>query len=98
VYDNLNRLLAGFYQKDTNPSAKEYFEKIDYDVNGNIISLKRPQNHNRVLPLTILTILAMSMPTITKATDSRPLLIPPPIMGGTLILPVRKSGMIITGI
>ncbi|MDR6157129.1 RHS repeat-associated protein [Chryseobacterium sp. SLBN-27] len=41
VYDNLNRLLAGFYQKDTNPSAKEYFEKIDYDINGNIISLKR---------------------------------------------------------
>ena len=41
VYDNLNRLLAGFYQKDTNPSAKEYFEKMDYDLNGNITYLKR---------------------------------------------------------
>jgi len=35
VYDGLNRLLAGFYQKDTNPTAKEYFEKMDYDLNGN---------------------------------------------------------------
>ncbi|REC49971.1 DUF6443 domain-containing protein [Chryseobacterium pennipullorum] len=41
VYDGLNRLLAGFYQKDTNPSAKEYFEKMDYDLNGNIAALKR---------------------------------------------------------
>ncbi len=41
VYDNLNRLSAGFYQKDTNPSAKEYFEKMDYDLNGNITNLKR---------------------------------------------------------
>ncbi|MBK1895786.1 RHS repeat domain-containing protein, partial [Chryseobacterium paridis] len=41
VYDNLNRLLAGFYQKDTNPSGKEYFEKMDYDLNGNITNLKR---------------------------------------------------------
>ena len=43
VYDGLNRLLAGFYQKDTNPSAKEYFEKMDYDLNGNITNLKRSQ-------------------------------------------------------
>ncbi|WP_295213125.1 DUF6443 domain-containing protein [uncultured Chryseobacterium sp.] len=41
VYDGLNRLLAGFYQKDINPSAKEYFEKMDYDLNGNITNLKR---------------------------------------------------------
>jgi RHS repeat-associated protein len=41
VYDNLNRLVAGFYQKDTNASGKEYFEKIDYDLNGNITILKR---------------------------------------------------------
>ena len=41
VYDGLNRLTAGFYQKDTNPSAKEYFEKMDYDLNGNITNLKR---------------------------------------------------------
>jgi hypothetical protein len=32
---------AGFYQKDKNPSLKEYFEKIDYDLNGNITSFKR---------------------------------------------------------
>ncbi|WP_419869383.1 DUF6443 domain-containing protein [Chryseobacterium sp. CT-SW4] len=43
VYDGLNRLLAGFYQKDTNPSAKEYFEKLDYDLNGNITNLKRSE-------------------------------------------------------
>ncbi|UWX60253.1 RHS repeat-associated core domain-containing protein [Chryseobacterium oranimense] len=41
VYDGINRLAAGFYQKDTNPSAKEYFEKMDYDLNGNITNLKR---------------------------------------------------------
>ena len=41
VYDSMNRLSAGFYQKDSNPSAKEYFEKMDYDLNGNITNLKR---------------------------------------------------------
>ncbi|MFY1048437.1 RHS repeat-associated core domain-containing protein [Chryseobacterium sp. GP-SGM7] len=41
VYDGLNRLKAGFYQRDDNPTAKEYFEKIDYDLNGNITNLKR---------------------------------------------------------
>ena len=43
VYDPLNRLLAGFYQKDTNPSAGEYFEKMEYDLNGNITRLKRSE-------------------------------------------------------
>ncbi|MCX8526470.1 hypothetical protein OF897_21385, partial [Chryseobacterium formosus] len=41
VYDGLNRLKAGFYQRDDNPTAKEYFEKMDYDLNGNITNLKR---------------------------------------------------------
>lgn len=41
VYDGLNRLKAGFYQREDNPTAKEYFEKTDYDLNGNITSLKR---------------------------------------------------------
>jgi len=41
VYDGLNRLQAGFYQKDNNPSAREYFEKIDYDLNSNITHLQR---------------------------------------------------------
>ena len=42
VYDSLNRLTAGFYQ-GTNPSAKEYFEKIQYDLNGNITRLQRSE-------------------------------------------------------
>ncbi|MFY7815774.1 MAG: RHS repeat-associated core domain-containing protein, partial [Chryseobacterium taeanense] len=41
VYDRLNRLSAGFYQRDDHPSANEYFEKIAYDLNGNITNLKR---------------------------------------------------------
>lgn len=41
VYDNTNRLTAGFYQKSTNPSIASYFEKVGYDLNGNIITLKR---------------------------------------------------------
>lgn len=41
VYDRLNRLQAGFYQKDVNPSGREYFEKMDYDLNGNISHLER---------------------------------------------------------
>lgn len=41
VYDGLNRLLAGFYQNDANPSAGEYYEKMTYDLNGNIKTLRR---------------------------------------------------------
>ncbi|WP_415325871.1 DUF6443 domain-containing protein [Chryseobacterium sp. MMS23-Vi53] len=41
VYDKLNRLSAGFYQREDNPSAREYFEKMTYDLNGNITNLKR---------------------------------------------------------
>lgn len=40
-YDGNNRLRAGFYQNDTNPYLKEYNEILDYDLNGNISSLKR---------------------------------------------------------
>ncbi|WP_121488255.1 RHS repeat domain-containing protein [Chryseobacterium sp. 7] len=43
VYDTLNRLTAGFYQKDTNPSGKEYNELFAYDLNGNITNLIRTQ-------------------------------------------------------
>ena len=50
VYDGVNRLLAGFYQKDTNPSAKEYFEKMDYDLNGNITNLKRSAESQQGAP------------------------------------------------
>ncbi|WP_131724450.1 RHS repeat domain-containing protein, partial [Chryseobacterium indologenes] len=41
VYDGLNRLSAGFYQKQGNETAKEYFEIPEYDLNGNITRLKR---------------------------------------------------------
>ncbi len=41
VYDGLNRLKAGFYQNEVNPSATEYYEKLTYDLNGNITNLKR---------------------------------------------------------
>jgi RHS repeat-associated protein len=41
VYDKLNRLSAGFYQREDRPAAQEYFEKMNYDLNGNITNLKR---------------------------------------------------------
>jgi len=41
VYDKLNRLSAGFYQREDRPAAQEYFEKMSYDLNGNITNLKR---------------------------------------------------------
>jgi len=42
-YDPLNRLLGGFYQKAGSEAAKEFFEKLDYDLNGNIQRLKRSE-------------------------------------------------------
>ena len=41
VYDNLNRLSAGFYQKEGSETSKEYFERMEYDRNGNITRLQR---------------------------------------------------------
>ncbi|MCI3936852.1 RHS repeat-associated core domain-containing protein [Chryseobacterium aahli] len=43
VYDGLNRLSAGFYQKAGYETSKEYFEKMEYDLNGNITRLQRSQ-------------------------------------------------------
>ncbi|MBW8360725.1 MAG: RHS repeat-associated core domain-containing protein [Kaistella sp.] len=43
AYDRINRLLAGFYQKQGNESAGEYLEIMGYDLNGNISSLKRSE-------------------------------------------------------
>ncbi|MDR6919554.1 DUF6443 domain-containing protein [Chryseobacterium sp. 2987] len=43
TYDGLNRLLAGFYQKQGNETAKEYSEVLEYDLNGNITKLKRSE-------------------------------------------------------
>jgi len=41
IYDGLNRLSAGFYQNSMNPSIREYYEKVTYDLNGNIKTMKR---------------------------------------------------------
>lgn len=41
VYDGLNRLLAGLYQSDLTQTSKEHSERLTYDQNGNIITLKR---------------------------------------------------------
>lgn len=41
VYDGINRLKAGFYQKAGSETAKEFFEKLEYDLNGNIQRLRR---------------------------------------------------------
>ncbi|QQV04487.1 RHS repeat-associated core domain-containing protein [Chryseobacterium sp. FDAARGOS 1104] len=41
VYDGLNRLSAGFYQNSMNASIREYYEKVTYDLNGNIKTMKR---------------------------------------------------------
>ena len=43
VYDPLNRLSAGFYQKAGNETAKEYFERLEYDLAGNITRLRRSE-------------------------------------------------------
>ena len=41
TYDSLDRLTAGYYQPDNNPAGKEYFERTQYDLNGNITKLNR---------------------------------------------------------
>lgn len=44
VYDPLNRLSAGFYQREAAETAREYFERLEYDLNGNILRLQRSQD------------------------------------------------------
>jgi len=39
-------LKAGFYQNEVNTSATEYYEKLIYDLNGNILNLKRTASQN----------------------------------------------------
>ncbi|WP_159479086.1 DUF6443 domain-containing protein [Chryseobacterium sp. 18068] len=72
VYDELNRLSAGFYQKDTNPSAKEYFEKMDYDLNGNITHLQRSADAQQGAPAFRIDDLAYAYSgnRLTSVTDS----------------------------
>ncbi|MDQ0593930.1 RHS repeat-associated protein [Chryseobacterium ginsenosidimutans] len=72
VYDGLNRLSAGFYQKDNNPSAKEYFEKIDYDLNGNITNLKRSAEAQQGAPAFLIDNLTYVSDgnRLTSVTDS----------------------------
>lgn len=43
VYDGLSRQKAGFYQKEEIESSKEYYEKMEYDINGNSRRLKRSE-------------------------------------------------------
>ena len=43
VYDKLNRLNAGFYQKAGAENAQEYYERLEYDLNGNITRLQRSE-------------------------------------------------------
>ncbi len=51
VYDKLDRLSAGFYQKDTDPSLRANYEKVTYDINGNILSLERTSPVNSFLAI-----------------------------------------------
>ncbi|MDV7697440.1 DUF6443 domain-containing protein [Chryseobacterium soli] len=41
AYDGLNRLTAGYYQNPANPYSREHTESVNYDLNGNIMSLYR---------------------------------------------------------
>lgn len=50
VYDNVNRLRAGFYQDPNNAFTKEYSEYIEYDLNGNITKLNRTGKVQTTLP------------------------------------------------
>ncbi|PRB03836.1 sugar-binding protein [Chryseobacterium sp. MYb7] len=74
VYDPLNRLSAGFYQKSGNESAGEYYEKLDYDLNGNIKRLKRsggiPQGSTTALAIDNLKY-DYTGNKLTKVTDEQ---------------------------
>lgn len=52
-YDGANRLRGGFYQTDANPYLKEYNEILDYDLGGNITTLKRTANSSSGTAITI---------------------------------------------
>jgi RHS repeat-associated protein len=72
VYDGLSRISAGFYQKDNNASAKEYFEKIEYDLNGNITNLKRSAEAQQGAPAFLIDNLTYVSDDnrLTSVTDS----------------------------
>lgn len=61
-YDGLNRLNKGIYQKpnNENPIRNSYNETVDYDVNGNIISLYRTGELDNVYETTDIDILNYS--------------------------------------
>ncbi|WP_051891321.1 RHS repeat domain-containing protein [Chryseobacterium sp. JM1] len=54
-YDVLNRMRAAYYQEPnaTAPFNKLYNEELDYDLNGNIINLKRNTKGQNLTPLYI---------------------------------------------
>ncbi len=41
AYDNLDRLVAGYYQNPNNPYSLENTESVSYDLNGNIKNIYR---------------------------------------------------------
>lgn len=46
IYDGIDRLKAAYYNDYSNPIKDEFFEKITYDLNGNISTLKRSTQFN----------------------------------------------------
>ncbi|WP_404985317.1 DUF6443 domain-containing protein [Chryseobacterium sp. M5] len=86
-YDGINRLKAGFYQTDTNPYLKEYNEILDYDLNGNISSLKRTAESTGGISQTIdnLTYTYDTGNRLTNVTDASQNYSGYPSSSGTLI-------------
>lgn len=46
IYDGLDRLKSAYYNNYSNPKKDEFFEKLTYDLNGNISTLKRSKEYN----------------------------------------------------
>jgi len=86
-YDGANRLRGGFYQTDANPYLKEYNEILDYDLGGNITTLKRTANSSSGTAITIDN-LAYSYDSgnrLTNVSDSSQNYAGYPSSSGTLI-------------
>ncbi|MGE6397382.1 DUF6443 domain-containing protein, partial [Chryseobacterium scophthalmum] len=86
-YDGINRLKAGFYQTDANPYLKEYNEILDYDINGNISTLKRTAGSSGGISQTIdnLTYTYDAGNKLTNVTDASQNYSGYPSSSGTLI-------------